>query len=218
MRQSGWKSGTNIQFAAVLVCSCAVLAGLELLFLPRPGLQADEVLFVVPYLHGAHFVAATIAAAIGGTRTRYIGVAVFGVILVSNAVLARNCFEAAQNNGFSVYWTNGSAELARSLKSQPMPVEFLDWRVQVPAMVESGDSLSVMAADAEPRSGVLYVTHCAGYVVDGESARRLSVRVAAAHLVPGENKTVADHQGNPVFCLFSLETGGQHEHVVAGGS
>jgi 4-amino-4-deoxy-L-arabinose transferase-like glycosyltransferase len=42
------------EFAAFLILASAALAGIEILFLGSPGLQADEVLFVLPYVPGAH--------------------------------------------------------------------------------------------------------------------------------------------------------------------
>jgi hypothetical protein len=138
-------------------------------------------------------------------RARRIASFCLVLILVSNAVLLERYFEAARNNGFAVYWTNGLTELTHVLKAQVMPVAFLDWGMRDPAEIESGNSLSVIPASSEPRSDVLYVQHCSGYVMQGAESESFDRRINAANLVPRAYATVADRQGNPVYCLFRLD-------------
>jgi hypothetical protein len=192
-------------YRTLLFVWLAFLSSLGLMLIFRDaGAGPHHLVLLYP---APQFIVAATIVAIGDSRMRAGRVAIvcLVIVLISNAVLLGRYFEAARNNGFAIYWTNGLTELTRVLTAQKMPVAFLDWGMQDPAEIESGNALRVIPAGSDPQPGTLYVQHCSGYVIQGAESESFDRRVNAAHLVPRAYAAVADHQGNPVYCLFRLD-------------
>jgi hypothetical protein len=152
-----------------------------------------------------HFIVAGTAVAIAQLRPRFARLTIAAVLVIaaSNTWLIRNYYVAARDNGFSVFWTDGLPDLARTVRSRGMPAAFLDWGIEDNLRVQSGDT--IIPADAgTPTEGVLYVGHCPGYVLDEDRARRFDLLANAAKLVRVNPESIRDREGAQIFCLFSL--------------
>ncbi len=121
----------------------------------------------------------------------------------SNLWLLSRYRQAARDNGFSVYWTDGVQNLANVLRAQKLPVAPLEWGAHNGPQIESGDTVNFVD-DISPRENVLYVTHCEGYVLDQNRAVQFEQSTAAAGLHQTANRVVADKKGHLVYCLFQL--------------
>jgi hypothetical protein len=146
-------------------------------------------------------VAATSVALAARLQARSIGWLIILAITISNLWLLGQYAQAGRRNGFSVYWTDGVAALAQEIESRHLPAAFLDWGIENGVQTMSGQRVP-LALPFPLRSGVLYVTHCDGYVIDPartEEYRKflLDERVSATN-----QRVVTDRQGAPVFCTF----------------
>jgi hypothetical protein len=153
------------------------------------------------------FIVAVTLAGLGRRMPRAFrpALAAAGALLVaSNLYLLDRYYRDARQNGFSVYWTDASRELARVLQSQSLPAAFLDWGIRDVVRVETRDSIA-LASDEEPSKGVLYVGHCSGYVIDEARLRDFDRKAAASGLRRAEVERVSDPHGEPLFCLSQLE-------------
>ena len=128
--------------------------------------------------------------------------AAFGLI-VSNVYLLDRYRAEARENGFSVYWTDGSPALAHLIQAQSFPIAFLDWGIRDVVRVESADRIT-LADDGEVGQDVLYVGHCSGYVIDEDRMKTFDQKVAASGLRWVEVGKVSDQFGEPVFCVGRL--------------
>ncbi len=125
------------------------------------------------------------------------------VVAGSNLWLLGRYWQAGRANGFSVYWTDGVQNLADVVRAQTLPVASLEWGTHNGVQIEAGDTVNFVA-DTSPRENVLYVTHCAGYVIDQNRAAQFESGAAAAGLHQTANRVVADKKGHLVYCLFQL--------------
>ncbi len=155
---------------------------------------------------GPQFIVAATLVAIGRQMPKSLrhALAAVGIVLVaSNLYLLDRYYAEARQNGFSVYWTDGARELSRVIEAQSLPVAFLDWGIRDVARVETGDKIA-LAANEEPREGVLYVAHCGGYVIDEGQMDNFERKVVVSGLHRTEVRRVSDPHGEPVFCLSLL--------------
>lgn len=154
---------------------------------------------------GPHFVvAATLIASYRRLPRYWFGFALAGAgLIASNLYLLDKYYIDTRQTGFSVYWTDGSAELSRSLMAQHLPAAFLDWGIRDVVRVETGDRI-ILAPDEEPGAEVLYVTHCEGYVIDGARIGEFDRKATAMGFRHNQTSKVSDRNGRPVFCLFKL--------------
>ena len=160
---------------------------------------------VLVILGPAFIVAATLTAM--GQRTPrsfrpILALAAFGLV-ASNVYLLSRYYAEARQNGFSVYWTDASPELAHLIEAQSLPAAFLDWGIGDVVRVESGDRIA-LADDGEPRQGVLYVGHCRGYVIDENRMETFERKLVASGLRWIEVAKISDQHGEPVFCAGRL--------------
>jgi 4-amino-4-deoxy-L-arabinose transferase-like glycosyltransferase len=125
------------------------------------------------------------------------------LVVGSNLWLLAQYHGAAGRNGFSVYWTDGGRNLASAIRSEALPVAFLDWGIEKGVEIETRDSIIVLPYPA-PRKGVLYVAHCEGYVIDEPRSSQYRQLVAASEFRVSASRAVPDRQGRPIFCLFRL--------------
>jgi len=125
------------------------------------------------------------------------------VVALSEAVLLTNYHRAAWHNGYSVYWTDATRPLAAALRGQSLPVAFLDWGIEDPVRVESGDRLQVVPP-TPARTGVLYITHGPEYQLEASRMREFLQGATAQKLVVSGARTIPDSHGNPVLSAFSL--------------
>jgi hypothetical protein len=162
---------------------------------------------VLVYPAPQFIVAATAAALAERMRAPWRHGLLYGVVAfvaVSDAVLLVNYHRAALRNGFSVYWTDATRNLPGVFRKEDKPVAFLDWGIEAPARIESGDA--VQAVEPGPvREGVLYVTHTADYLISGSGAREVVEEATSHGLALSEMKEIADSQGHPVLSVFSFK-------------
>jgi 4-amino-4-deoxy-L-arabinose transferase-like glycosyltransferase len=124
-------------------------------------------------------------------------------VAASNLLLLAQYYKAGRNNGFSVYWSDGIAAVAQSLRASQKSAVFLDWGIQGGVQVELADRLEI-SADATPRAGTVYVSHCPSYVLEAERNAEHQQQVAASQVPVPSVRIVADKQGTPMFCLTEL--------------
>lgn len=141
-------------------------------------------------------VAITAVAVARRVRRREIPVLLVLTIVASNLWLLGQYARAGRRNGFSVYWSDGIAELTRQIESRHLPVAFLDRGIENGVQTLSRNRVFVVAP-LPLRAGVLYVTHCGGYVIDNSRAQPDQASKA---------RIVTDRQGAPVFCVFRTDT------------
>ena len=162
---------------------------------------------VLVYPAPQFIVAATIAALaerLGGRLRRWVAIGAVGLVMSSNCVLLANYRRAALRNGFSVYWTDATRELAADIRKAGKPAAFLDWGIEAGTRIESGDTVQVAAPDP-PRTGILYVTHYDGYRID-EAATSKIRGFAISHGLAMPGKTIVDSHGREIFFFFELRS------------
>jgi hypothetical protein len=154
-----------------------------------------------------HFiVAATTAALAERMRGFWRYGLVFGVVALvgaSDAVLLVNYHRAALRNGFSVYWTDATRQLPGVIRNAGKPVTFLDWGIEAPARIESGDAIRVVEP-APAREGVLYITHTADYLVAESGTEGIVTDASSRGLAVSDARAIADSHGNAVLSVFSF--------------
>jgi hypothetical protein len=116
------------------------------------------------------------------------------LLVTANLWLLGGYYSAGRRNGFSAIWTNGDQNLARVIAAAHLPVAIIDWGLQNPLQIATGDRVEIVAP-APVRPGVLYLSHCDGYVI---------VESRSRDFLPLLRQTgvVNDPQGAPMFCLF----------------
>ncbi len=134
------------------------------------------------------------------TERRRQRMAVWAIALVmaaANLWLLRGYYEAGKQAGFSVFWTDGVQNLAGVIASTHLPVAFLDWGIQNGIQVQMHDRIEIV--NPQPiRSGVLYVAHCAGYIIDESQSKPYEPSLRREQIV-------TDRHGAPLFCLSTKE-------------
>ena len=129
---------------------------------------------------------------------------VLALVVASNLILLTEYHRAALRNGFSVYWTDATRQLPLAIRKEGKPVAFLDWGIEAPTRIESGDTIQVVPP-IPARPGILYVTHTAEYRISESETQGILSDAALRGLTVSDAKTVADSQGRPVISVFSLE-------------
>ncbi len=154
-----------------------------------------------------HFIVVATAAAITeGARSLWRHGLVFGVVALvaaSDALLLVNYHRAALRNGFSVYWTDASRQLPAVISHRAKPVVFLDWGIEAPARIESGDAFQMYQPD-RARAGVLYITHAPDYLIDASATHGIVADATSRGLAVSESYAIADSQGHAVVSVFSF--------------
>ena len=151
-------------------------------------------------------VAATFAALSERMRTAQRSRFLFGVVTlvaVSNLVLLVNYYRASLHNGFSVYWTDATQQLAAAIRTETRPVAFVDWGIEDPTRIQCGDVLQI-TQPLPARPGVLYVTHPDRYRIDESETRRVLEDAASRGLATSVVKTIPDAQGHEMLSVFSF--------------
>ena len=149
-----------------------------------------------------HFIVAATLVALCQRVPRAAGLAaaVAAVLVLSNLYLLNRYREAGVRNGFSVYWTAASEALTNTIAERKLPAAFLDWGIRETVAAQAGDRVRYADA-AVPREGVLYVSHCDGYVIDGGPMQAFEQRVRASGLELKKSGVVMDLQGVALFCM-----------------
>jgi hypothetical protein len=151
-------------------------------------------------------VAATAAALMNRARARLryaLSIAALALMGASDLVLLCNYHSAAVRNGFSVFWTDGTRQLANVLRSEGNAVAFLDWGIEAPARIECGDMLRVVEP-TPARENALYVTHDREYEMAHSTYAALIKDAAARGLAISEMRHVPDSHGKFIFSVFSF--------------
>jgi hypothetical protein len=192
-------------FPALIFSWGAMAAAYGVMFIFRDaGAGPHHTVLLYP---APHFIVAASAAAMAERylhRKQTAAFLAFCIALAaSNVWLLGRYADAARTNGFSVIWSDGVERLADVLRHQNLPVAVLDWGIHNGIQIHSHDTLAV--ADPAPRENVLYVTHCAGYVIDESRTTQFQAQLAASALRMTANRVVADKKGHLVYCLFQLE-------------
>ncbi len=155
------------------------------------------------------FIAAVTAVAVAErVRRRALAGLVILAIAASNLWLIGQYAEAGRRNGFSVYWSDGVANLARDVESTRLPAAFLDWGILNSVQTMSRDRIRV-AKPFPLRSGVRYVTHCDGYVIDASLTEQYRKALSDERLALRQQRIVTDRRLAPVFCTFEVVDPGQ---------
>jgi hypothetical protein len=142
------------------------------------------------------FIVALTAVSLGErVGYRQLAGVVAAIILISNLWLLEQYARAGRDNGFSVFWTDGAANLARTIESEHLPVAFLDWGIENAVRTMTENRVTVVDP-APPRGSVLYIAHCDGYVIDPSRSAKFT-SLTKARVIP-------DPHGNPVFCINQL--------------
>jgi len=68
---------------------------------------------------------------------------------------------------------------------------------------EPGDTIN-LAPNEDPQTGVLYVGHCDGYVIDPAQLNSFEQKLAQSGLRRIEVERVSDPHGEPLFCMSVL--------------
>ena len=123
------------------------------------------------------------------------------LLVLSNLYLLSLYRQAGARNGFSVYWTSASRELTNTIVAENLPVAFLDWGIREVIDVEADDRVRY-ADSVAPREGVLYVSHCDGYVIDVGRMDALQQSVRAAGFQLKGHGVATDSQGVAPFCMW----------------
>jgi len=183
-------------FRPILFCWIAFAAMETAMVLFRDaGAGPHHTLLLYP---APQFIAAATAWAIGDKMHRPLAAWSVAVVLVSaNLWLLHSYYERGKENGFSAYWTDGAENLARVVAGQYLPVAILDWGIQSGLQVETHGQIPIVAP--EPiRPGVLYVGHCAGFVIDESRSVRYQQLLR-------EERRVTDRHGAPLYCLYEMQ-------------
>lgn len=117
----------------------------------------------------------------------------FGIV-AGNLWLLRSYYDAGKHNGFSVFWTDSIGTLGGIVVAAHLPVAVLDWGIQKGLQVQTHNQVEIV--EPSPiRPGVLYVSHCEGYILDEARSKPY---------VPSLRQTriVTDRLGVPLFCLL----------------
>jgi hypothetical protein len=151
-----------------------------------------------------------IVAATGAALCRRLGgwrapaFAALTVLVAGSGVwLLGQYHRAARENGFSVFWTDGSARLADAVRSEGLPVAVLDWGIHNSLQIETRDRIMI-DEDTAPRENVLYVGHCAGYIIDDSRGKRFEEAMRTSQFRLSSKREIPDREGQPIFCLFRL--------------
>jgi hypothetical protein len=125
------------------------------------------------------------------------------IIAASNLWLLAQYYTVAQANGFSVVWTGAQASLSREVAVSSLRAAALDWGIAGSLQTAASGHPTVIT-EPIPSEGVLYISHCDGYVVDPTRMERFRSLLAVTKLMETNNRIVTDPKGNTVFCLFQL--------------
>jgi 4-amino-4-deoxy-L-arabinose transferase-like glycosyltransferase len=185
------------------ICTFGLMAGFR-----DAGAGPHHTLLIYP---APHFIVAATLVALCQRVPRAVGPALAAatLLVLSNLCLLNQYREAAARHGFSVYWTSASAELTNRIVAENLPAAFLDWGIREVVGVQAGDRVRYTDSTA-PREGVLYVSHCDGYVIDGEPMEAFEKRVRASGLQLKKSGAVTDSQGAALFCMSVISREGGH--------
>jgi hypothetical protein len=143
------------------------------------------------------FIVAVTAVALGERfSSRHLAAIVTAIVVLSNLWLLEQYARAGRENGFSVFWTDGSANLTRAVESDHLPIAFLDWGIENSVRALSENRLTIVDP-APPRNGVIYIAHCPGYVIDPSRSAKFGEVLSGARII-------RDSHGNPVYCIAML--------------
>jgi hypothetical protein len=195
-------SSSSLFRPLIFTWSAFFISFLFMLMFRNAGEGPHHVVLLYP---APHFIVAATAWAVGTMYLKSTRFAVLAVALIvaSNAWLLERYYSAALHNGFSVYWSDGLADLARAVQSREMPAAILDWGIENGIRIESRGSVPV-TDDLTPEAGVSYVQHCPDYVIDAASVARFDRLADTAGLARYDPAIVRDHHGVAIYCLFSL--------------
>ena len=195
--------GSSPLFRLLLFTWCAFLISLFFMIIfHNAGAGPHHIVLLYP---APQFIVAATAWAVGTTllHSTKFAVIVVAATVVSNLWLLQDYYSAARRNGFSVYWSDGLPALATAARSMGMPAAILDWGIENGFRIESRGHVKI-TDDLTPRGGVLYITHCPGYVIDASEMEHFDRLTNVAGMDRYDARTVFDHENNGIYCLFSL--------------
>jgi len=192
-------------FRAIAFAWVAVLSTFGL-FLASGTAGAGPHHTVLIYPAPQFIVAATFAALSERMRTSHRRILLFGVVTLvtaSNLFLLAKYHRASLHNGFSVYWTDATQQLAVAIRTETRPVAFMDWGIEDPTRIQCGDVIQI-AQPFPARRGVLYVTHTDDYRIVESETRRVLEDAASRGLAASVVRIIPDAQGHEILSLFSF--------------
>jgi 4-amino-4-deoxy-L-arabinose transferase-like glycosyltransferase len=196
-------SSSSVFKPLVFTWAAFLISLLFMITFPGAGSGPHHTVLLYP---APQFIVAATAWAVGTDRLHVRRLAQFAVLLIvcSNLWLLRDYNFAARRNGFSVYWSDGLPELVNVARLKGMPAAVLDWGIYNGVQIESRGAIPI-TKDLTPRTGVLYIGHCAGYVIDQAAARQFDRLTETSGMVRYDAAIVRDREGSAVYCLFSLK-------------
>ena len=187
---------TSWLFRPLLFSWTALVAAESAMLLFRDaGAGPHHIVLLYPAPH--FIVAATVWASVERIPRLWPALAIMSVLFAANLWLLHGYYEAGRKNGFSVFWTDGVANLAKAVTAAHLPVAILDWGIQSTLQVATRGTVQMVAA-APIRADVLYVAHCEGYLIEESRYKPYQ------HLLHQE-RVVRDRHGAPLFCLFEMQ-------------